>query len=51
MYLFPKWVCERIDKIRRIFLWNGDKESKEGSSCLVAWGEVCTPKDQGALVY
>lgn len=45
---WPERSIEAIDKIRRAFLWKGDKEI-QGGQCLVAWTTVTLPKEQGGL--
>lgn len=45
----PKNFIKEFDKIRRRFLWAGDKELS-GGKCKVAWVRVCTPTDYGTLV-
>lgn len=40
------WVIRRIDSIRRSFLWKGNRQA-HGSSSLINWRLVCTPKDKG----
>lgn len=47
-FVLPKWVLNRIDVIRRRFLWGKGKESKRGVS-LLNWELVCTPKKYGGL--
>jgi hypothetical protein len=44
----PKNFIKEFDKIRRRFLWVGDKELS-GGKCKVAWVRVCTPTDYGGL--
>jgi len=46
--LLPKKVVEALDAKRRAFLWTGE-ERCHGSSCLVAWTDVCQPKEFGGL--
>jgi len=46
--LLPKTVREILDAKRRAFLWTGE-EKCHGSSCLVAWEDVCKTKEQGGL--
>lgn len=46
----PPSVIQQMDKKRRAFLWSGDKTGKSApASCLVAWIQVCAPKDHGGL--
>jgi hypothetical protein len=44
----PKNFLKELDKIRRRFLWAGDKELT-GGKCKVAWIKVCTPTVNGGL--
>lgn len=47
---FPKLkpvVAQRLDKMRRIFLWQGNKEKK--GYHLVKWKKIITTKRQGGL--
>lgn len=46
--LLPKKVREVLDAKRRAFLWTGE-EKCHGSSCLVAWDNICTSKEHGGL--
>jgi hypothetical protein len=39
---------EAVDKIRRGFYWQGNKDAK-GGHYLVAWGKVCRPMEFGSL--
>jgi hypothetical protein len=42
------WATERIDKIRRAFLWTG-KETAGGGHYRLAWQTVCSPTNYGGL--
>ena len=46
--LLPRNVRELLDAKRRAFLWTGE-EHCHGSSCLVAWDDVCQPRELGGL--
>ncbi|XP_073291108.1 protein ILITYHIA [Primulina huaijiensis] len=45
--LVPKGIADSMDKIARNFLWDG--EDGDGHIHLVAWEQVCKPKDKGGL--
>jgi hypothetical protein len=48
----PKWVLKSIDKIRRGFLWKGQKNVMGGGGgghCLVGWERVCRSLDLSGL--
>lgn len=47
-FVLPKWVINRIDVVRRRFLWDKPIGNKRGVS-LLNWGLVCTPKSCGGL--
>lgn len=50
-FKLPKWVINRIDVVRRSFLWgrNG-KEGKEGKEIsLLNWPTVCMPTVAGGV--
>jgi hypothetical protein len=44
----PKNFLKELDKLRRRFLWAGDKELT-GGKCKVAWIKVCIPTIHGGL--
>ena len=44
----PPWAFKDIDKIRRAFLWRGQKEAK-GGHCLIARPKVCRSQELGGL--
>jgi Reverse transcriptase (RNA-dependent DNA polymerase) len=49
-FLLPIWVIKEIDKIRRRFLWHGQKEQTTARyMSLVNWKIVTTPKNMGGL--
>lgn len=45
---WPDKSIEAIDKLRRAFLWKGDRPTR-GEQCLVAWQIVTLSKEQGGL--
>lgn len=47
-FQLPKWVINRLDRIRRSFLWGKNEENKTGIS-LLNWGMVCLPKEWGGM--
>lgn len=47
-FVLPKWVINRIDAIRRRFLWGKSDDSGKGIS-LINWDLVCTPRQWGGL--
>lgn len=47
-FLLPKWVVQRIDQIRRRFLWGKCSGDERGVSWL-NWEAVCLPKRYGGL--
>jgi len=47
LFPLPKSIGEKLNKLRRVFLWQGNKE-KQGYN-LVKWEEVTMSKAQGGL--
>ena len=47
LFPLPKSIGKKLKKLRRIFLWQGNKE-KQGYN-LVKWEEVTMSKAQGGL--
>ena len=47
LFKMPKVVIERLDRIRRDFLWEGHGEKKKLH--LMKWSEVIKPKSKGGL--
>ena len=46
--LLPAETIESLDQKRRTFIWSG-KDRTNGARCLVAWNQVCMPKEKGGL--
>ena len=47
LFVIPRKVCARLEKIQRDFLWGGDTLEKK--SHLVNWSAVCADMRQGGL--
>lgn len=47
-FRIPQWVLNRIDRIRRQFLWGKNQDNVRGIS-LLNWRETCYPKQYGGL--
>ena len=46
----PPSVIDQLDRRRRAFLWSAEKTGKANpANCLVAWSNVCKPRDLGGL--
>ena len=48
VFRLPKSIRAKLDAIRRAFFWSNEPTCT-GASCLVAWKNVCKPKDTGGL--
>ncbi|XP_039146809.1 uncharacterized protein LOC120284053 [Dioscorea cayenensis subsp. rotundata] len=46
IFRLPKWVVNRIDRLRRDFLWKGPDIDRPKCR-LVNWHRLCLPRDQG----
>ena len=44
----PKGAIAALEGKHRTFVWTGD-EKASGAKCLVAWEQVCVPKENGGL--
>ena len=44
----PKGTLKALEGKRRTFVWTG-AEQASGAKCLVAWEQVCLPKESGGL--
>jgi hypothetical protein len=48
--IFSRKVLAKITRIIRNFWWNGvNSESASKTLCLIAWKNICTPKEEGGL--
>lgn len=47
IFVLPKGVLNQIEAMCRKFLWSGQVE--ENAMALVAWDQVCVPKEEGGL--
>jgi hypothetical protein len=49
IYLLPKTVVYRLDKIRRTFFWQGGGTKKK--YYLIKWPKICKSKKKGGPLY
>jgi hypothetical protein len=50
MFAPKEWLIQKLDKLRRGFLWSGtERASGGGGQCLVRWTNVKSPKSVGGL--
>lgn len=47
VYLLPKTIIEKMDKIRRTFFWQGGAAKKKYH--MVKWEIICKSKKKGGL--
>lgn len=47
IYLLPKTIVNKLDKIRRIFFWQGGGTKRKCH--LVRWPKICKSKKKGGL--
>lgn len=47
LYRAPKQVINRLEQLRRRFLWGDDENNRKIN--WVAWCKVCSPKSEGGL--
>jgi len=47
MYLLPKTVTNKLDKLRRTFFWQGNALKRKYH--LVKWDTICQIKEKGGL--
>ena len=48
--LLPQTTIKAMDSKRRAFLWSADREGHVSpGACLVAWEDLCCPKESGGL--
>jgi hypothetical protein len=50
-FLLPKWIIIKIDRVRRRFIWQGNKEAQgqKRPVCLANWTLITTSKELGGL--
>jgi hypothetical protein len=46
--LLPQGTLDALDQRRRAFIWSG-ADKTTGAQCLIAWPNVCLPKERGGL--
>jgi hypothetical protein len=47
IYLLPKTIVSKMDKMRRIFLWQGGSTKRKYH--LIKWTKICNSKKKGGL--
>lgn len=48
VFVLPKWVIQRLDRIRRQFLWGNEEGQSRGIS-LLNWDTACIPREFGGM--
>lgn len=43
VFLLPKWIIKKLEKIRRNLFWKG-ASGKEKGYMLASWDSICKPK-------
>ena len=48
IFRLSKKIVKKLDAIRRSFFWAAE-EFFSGGKCIIAWKDVCQPKESGGL--
>jgi hypothetical protein len=48
-FMLPKWVINRIDRVRRDFLWGNNSDNTRRRTNLLNWEAACIPRKWGGL--